>query len=241
MRFFKTTELPDEKLKINLFLTRKKSLQLWWQEVRDYYTLSCLSSHQTRQLDARIASLSALIDNYQAERAEDRKKALQTLYTHVRNWLHMHAVKRTHSERQTQVQELASWLQEQLGEQDLPERILPDAENENPYDGVEIADQDLYQWWMSMSKLGWFSWRSAATKELDFVIRVFSRDIIIDKVKALQQLMDAVEVWKAERKDVSRRLPMVEALEQHIAQRITDLQNEIPDEYDEKHSLWFSK
>lgn len=203
-------------------LQKETNLQAWWQKVRDKNTLSFLYSYQTKQLDASIAKLSQLIENYEAERAEVRRKALHKLYLQVCNWQHMHVIKRQVSQRAVQVEALANWLKTQLGN----DSAVIELPRENVYKGIEIADQNLYRWWKAMSNLGLFSRRSAATKELDKAIEWFSNSITLDRLRGLEELMTAIEVWKDERQEVSRRLPMVEALQQQIAHQIEILQSE---------------
>ncbi|KTD07789.1 hypothetical protein [Legionella jamestowniensis] len=219
MFFFKAKDSSQDYAAL---LQKETSLQAWWQKVRDKNTLSFLYSYQTKQLDASIAKLSQLIENYETERAEVRRKALHKLYLQVCNWQHMHVVKRQASQRVVQMEVLANWLKDQISN-DLAVIVLP---KDNLYKGVEIADQNLYRWWKAMSNLGWFSRRSAATKELDKAIEWFSNSIILDRLRGLEELMAAIEVWKDERQEVSRRLPMVEALQQQIAQQIEGLQAE---------------
>ncbi|CEK09206.1 hypothetical protein [Legionella hackeliae] len=233
MYFFRASNSTDSLNALHNLLKKKPDLQAWWQVARDKNAWSFLYSHQTKQLDASIAKLSRLIENYQIERAQERLKALQKLYLQVCNWQHMHIIKRQDSDRKAQVEVLASWLKDQLGK----ESAFQIERKENPYAGVEISDQHLYQWWKAMSKLGWFCRRSTATQELDKAIHWFSNSIIIDRVKGLQELMAAIEVWKDERGEVSRRLPMVEALQSYIANQISELEDR---EYTENSYLPFS-
>ncbi|KTC86882.1 hypothetical protein [Legionella brunensis] len=240
MRFFKRNSDDDEAAFRALLMqkdkdSKKKSLQSWWQEVRDKNGLSFLSGHQTRQLDASIAALSEIIDNFELQNAKARYEALQKLSLQVQNWQYMHAIMRRDSSRSSQVKVLGEWLKEQKAEtekflkenQQLPEISKENVSSKsNPYAGVEISDQQLYRWWKEMSNLGWHSMRSAATKELDSAIQWYSQSVILDRIGALEALMVSIEVWREERKDVSSRLPMVEALQQHIGERIAQLQQD---------------
>ncbi|ASQ47427.1 hypothetical protein [Legionella clemsonensis] len=228
MCFFKAKAPDRDFAALYVLLKTKPDLQAWWQKVRDKNTVGFLYSHQTKQLDASIAKLSKLIEDYQAERTEYRRKALHKLYLQACNWKHMHAIKQQESQRAIQVEVLTTWLESQLGN-DI--RVTLPSKTKNPYGGIEISDQHLYRWWKNMSNLGWLSRRSAATKELDSAIKWFSNSIVLDRRKGLEELMIAIEVWKDERQEVSRRLPMVEALQQYIAQQIEELQLE--EQYDE--------
>lgn len=192
-------------------------LQSWWSSVRDRNAFSFFYTHQTKQLDGKIAGLSKVLSYLNKQDHGARRNVLEKLLMHVRNWKHMHDVTRRHSDRIEQVEILEKWLKTELGPSQEIKRTS--------YQPLTCSDRKLYNKWKVKSYGGLFSRRSTATKELDKAIHWFSTSVIFDRYDRLRELLDAIEVWKQERGNVSSRLPAVQSLEKYI---IDELAKEPP-------------
>ncbi|STX50011.1 Uncharacterised protein [Legionella busanensis] len=209
MIFFKTKKTVAELRKT----LRTGNIKQWWLDSRDAYSkLSGLASYQTHLLDKTIAALDEQVENGIYAYRLDQLKAL---HTQLSNWEAIHAIHSKTSSRSIQVEILKSWLNEQLYFSIHTHITLPIKYEETvstalkklnlniPSNSQPLHKQSLYYWWKDKSDLGFFSWRTKATKELDELIYWYSTSIIIDNLDALQKIMDGIEVWLSERKNIS--------------------------------------
>ncbi|MGQ3889648.1 hypothetical protein ACQUW5_11515 [Legionella sp. CNM-1927-20] len=209
MYFFKTNR-TNEELQETLKIV---SIKQWWISTRDEYTkFKGLATYQTHLLDKTIAALDIQVKNGVYEYKLDQ---LKVLYTQLSNWESIHAIRFRSSHRSIQVEILKSWLEERIYFSNCTDVNLPikyqetvsgamkDLGLKEPNQQLELNKQSLYYWWKAKSNLGFFSWRTKATKELDELIYWYSTNVIIDNLDALQKIMEGIHVWLNERQNVS--------------------------------------
>ncbi|WP_419419790.1 hypothetical protein ACNVED_00355 [Legionella sp. D16C41] len=212
MNFFKPTR-TEEQLKQAL---RLGNIKQWWKSVCDEYSpLISFLTYQTSLISKTISELTIEVKN---ETYSYDLEQLILLYYQVLNWQIMHNIRFNSSSRNVQIDILKEWLEERIypptnslntsliryqhmvaqasKELDLmPVRELP-----------ELNDQLLYDWWKMESHVGFFSWRTKATTELDELVYWYSNSVILDKLDALQKMMAAIYVWLNERQSHSHPL-----------------------------------
>ncbi|WP_131782012.1 hypothetical protein [Legionella gresilensis] len=209
MIFFKAKRTFEE-LKETL---KTGNIKQWWLNTRDTYSkFSKLATYQTHLLDKTIAALDEQVENGVYAYRLDQLKAL---HTQLSNWESIHAIHSKTSSRSIQVEILKNWLDQQLyfsnhtqinlsiKYEETVSTALKKLDLNVPSNSQPLNKQNLYYWWKDKSNLGFFSWRTKATKELDDLIYWYSTSVIIDNLNALQKIMDGIEVWLNERINIS--------------------------------------
>lgn len=209
-----------------------KNLALWWQGVCDAHAIHAFStSYQTRGIDKSIQSLVKVLAESNDESNQQRQQHLHVLHTRILNWDHMHNIGQKNSKRKTEMDILLKWVEKEIYSTNTP--LSSQAKNSQRYsESIEAAARlklntnpghNLYTWWKNSSNRGWFSRRSEATKELDKAIEWLSTNIVLSRLDALQNTMDAINVWLLDKQESSSRLQAVLMLKKHIGAEMAPL------------------
>lgn len=242
LHFFSET---DKKEQIQQELEKIGNINTWWQRyINSFNWLGFQQTHYTKQLTIAMNQLENDISDRIAQHQAHRIEALFTLYDQVNNWSTQHITLQLNSNRNYQLKLLTHWIENELIEaldsvenktdlkQHYHQRLKQNSLATNRESFIKShkinpchSDMQLYQWWMSLSKLKFYQYRSTATCQLDQAIKWYNDSIILDRACAMQDILIAINCWKQEREPHSQRLEAVNFLEQQIQHNIAELES----------------
>ncbi|WP_058525905.1 hypothetical protein [Legionella erythra] len=214
----------------------------WWKKVKHPTVIGrFFPSFQTRLLDKSLNEFSSLLETQECRLKQKRLSALKLLQTQILDWQHMHVINKRTSHRHQVIDALLQWVNKEIQTSGQPSVNEVKAEPNRQQASLSLpsSDETLYNWWKKHNRQHGFTWRSDATKELDKAIRWYSNAIIVYKQEALQEILNAIDVWLYARKDQSNRQPLVLQLKHRVEAEIARIGIDAFDEQSEDDDLSF--
>lgn len=197
----------------------------WWKKVKHPTLIGrFFPSFQTRLLDKSINEFSSLLESQESALSLKKLAALKLLRTQILDWKHMHVIKKLTSHRYPVIETLLQRVDNEIKTIEVLCKTEAKSNKKQVSASVRSSDETLYNWWKNNNRRQHrFTWRSDATKELDKAIRWYSNAIIIEKNQALQEILNAIDVWLYARKDLSSREALVLQLKDRVEAEIASL------------------